>query len=231
VSLRRFFLLAFVLALAAAAFLAIGVVLAGRWGELEVKILITTVSIGVYSLIALCCATVYDDARWKSLAIAGIAVCGLGLVFALLTNWQVVEPGLKSLIRVRIAFLSLAMALAATALMLRTTPTQDVVRFSRGATLFLIWLTTLLFNYIIFGLADTSGDKSGIVKLVATSTVLALLGLVTAPILRRVYPCARAGLVARLGGDVEVTADESDDLRRDVFRRADFEDRAVRHRL
>jgi len=123
------------------------------------------------------------------------------------------------------------MALAATALMLRTTPTQDVVRFSRGATLFLIWLTTLLFNYIIFGLADTSGDKSGIVKLVATSTVLALLGLVTAPILRRVYPCARAGLVARLGGDVEVTADESDDLRRDVFRRADFEDRAVRHRL
>jgi hypothetical protein len=110
------------------------------------------------------------------------------LVFALLTNWQVVEPGLKSLIRVRIAFLSLAMALAATALMLRTTPTQDVVRFSRGATLFLIWLTTLLFNYIIFGLADTSGDKSGIVKLVATSTVLARLGLVTAPILRRVYP-------------------------------------------
>ena len=187
-NLQRFFLLAFVLAFASAALLAIGVILFGKWDDLEVKMLTTTISIGGYSLIALCCATIYRDPRWQVVSVLGLIVCGIGLTFALLTNWRIIKPKLDDLLKGRFAFLSLAMALAATALMLRLAPQQSVVRFSQNATIFMIWLTTLLFNYILFFVVASGARHDAVFRMTAASSILALLGLVTTPILRKVYP-------------------------------------------
>ena len=183
-SLQRVFLSAFILAFAAAALLAIGVILFSTWGQLEGQLLMTTISIGGYSLIALGCSTVYPDARWRAVAIAGLFACGIGLAFALLTNWEVIKPGFEFLLKGRLAFLTAAMALAASALMLRIEPTGPVVRFSRGATIFLICLTALLFEYILFFVKTNDRE---IFKLMAACSILALLGLVATPILRRIY--------------------------------------------
>jgi hypothetical protein len=187
-SLQRVFLLAFILAFAAAALLAIGVILLGNWNELEYRLLWTTVSIGVYSLIALGCATVYADAHRRAVAIAGFVACALGLTYALLANWGVIKrTSPDSLINGRLAFLAVAMALAATALMLGIEATSAAVRFSRGATIFLIWLTTILFEYINFFVFGTYGGHDAIFKLIAACSILALLGLLATPILRRIY--------------------------------------------
>jgi len=187
VNLKRIFLVAFIVAFAVAAFLAIGVILFSQWNDLELKLLITTISIGGYSLIALGCATVYDNESLRPLAVAGIATCAIGLTFALLTNWQIIEPGLKILLKCRFGFLSLSMAFAATALMLRTELASSIVQLSQRLTIFFIWLTTLLFDFILFLLAGSPGDKSGgVVRATAASSIVALLGLVVTPILQRV---------------------------------------------
>ncbi|HVN18384.1 MAG TPA: hypothetical protein VMU05_06410 [Dongiaceae bacterium] len=186
-SLRKFFMCGFVGAFGVAAILASGVLLFGKWGEEETKILLTAVSIGVYSLIALCCATVYEGERWKLLATAGITMCGIGLAFALLTNWQIVEPGFKVLLKGRIAFLSISIAFGATALMLKQTSDESIVELSRALTIVLIWVTTCLFNFILLLLADAPGSKEGVVRLTGALSILALLGVVATPILRRIY--------------------------------------------
>jgi hypothetical protein len=120
-TLKRFFLLGFVFSFAATALVAVGVILFGKWGKVEIRTLLTTVSIGVYSLIALSCSTIHENKRWAPLSTIGIFVCGVGLIFATLTNWEIIKPELRTLLKMRVFFLSLAMAIAATALMLRIT--------------------------------------------------------------------------------------------------------------
>ena len=186
-TLKKVLMFGFIAAFGVAALLASGVLLFGKWGEAETKVLLTAVSIGVYSLIALCCASVYEDKRWKLLAMAGIAVCGVGLVFALLTNWQIVEPGIKLLLKGRIAFLSVSVAFGATALMLRQTSDESIVELTRAVTIILIWATTFFFNLILLFLVDAPGSKEGVVRLTGALLILALLGIVSTPILRRIY--------------------------------------------
>lgn len=188
-SLQRLFLLAFVLAFAAAALLAIGLIFLGTWNQLEGKILWSTVSIGVYSLLALGCGTVYADARKRPVAIAGFVACGIGLAFALLMDWRAIaiRRGFDTLLTWRLAFLTIAMTMAATALMLRIEAGSAAVKFSRGATISLIWLTAILFEYINFFVFGTYGSHDTIFKLIAASSILGLLGLVATPILRRIY--------------------------------------------
>ena len=185
-SLQRLFLIAFIVAFSAAALFAIGVILFSSWNDLQDRILISTISIGGYSLIALCCATVYGHARWKLVSVAGLIACAAGLGFALLTNWRVIDSKLDDLLKGRFAFLTLAMAFGATALMLRMEAAQAIVGLFRGATVIFIWLSALMFEYMIFYVIGSSGEHTLITKLLAASSILALLGLVVTPILRKV---------------------------------------------
>jgi hypothetical protein len=183
----RFFLLVFILALAVTAILAISVIVSGSRSEFEIKVLLSTVSIGVYSLIALCCATAYGDTNLRPLAILGMAACAFGLAFALLTNWQILEPGIKNLLKLRIAFLSFPMSLAATTLMARISAPSVPVQFSRAATIGLVWITTGLLNIFISSEGNV-GDRVTFAKLLATASILAVLGLIATPILKKVFP-------------------------------------------
>jgi hypothetical protein len=183
----RFFLLVFILALAVIAILAISVVISGSRSEFEIKVLLSTVSIGVYSLVALCCATGYGDTNLRPLAILGMAACGFGLGFALLTNWQILEPTLKNLVKLRVAFLSFPVSLAATTLMARISAPSLPVQFSRAGTIGLVWIATVLLNILITSEGNV-GDRVTFAKILATASILAVLGLIATPILKKVFP-------------------------------------------
>jgi hypothetical protein len=186
--LKKAFLLGFVLAFAAAAVLAIFVVLFGKWGHFELQVLLTTASIGVYSLIALCCSTIYGDEKWRWLSGLGFVVCAVGLAFALLTNWELIKPNLENLLRLRFFFLSVAMAIAATSLMIRVAGRSAAVNISKGLTICLIWITTGLFNLFVFERTHTRSEDELLVKLLAVSCILGLLGIIATPILKKIAP-------------------------------------------
>jgi hypothetical protein len=184
--LKKAFLMGFVLAFAAAAALAIFVVLFGKWGQFELQVLLTTASIGVYSLIALCCSTIYQDEKWKWLAGLGIATCGIGLAFAVLTNWELIKPELENLLKLRFFFLSVAMAIAATSLMIRVAARATAVSISKGVTICLIWITTGLVNLLLFERTHVARADEMLLKLLAVSGILGLLGIIATPILKKI---------------------------------------------
>ena len=183
--LKRVFLGLFILAFAAAAALAVFAVLFGKWSDVEVKVLLTTASIGAYSLIALGCSAIYHNKNWKWLSVLGILVCAVGLTFAILTNWELIKPDVHDLVRVRIMFWSVAMAIAATALMVAINSRSTLVVFSKAATVCLIWITTVLANIAILDELRNRPDELRLIKFLAVSSILGLLGVVVTPLLNK----------------------------------------------
>ena len=87
-NIRRVFLFGLAGSLILCAVFAIYVVIAGAYNDLSGRVLLTTFSIGFYSLTGLCCTPHLEQHSTKRpIAYAGIAVSIIGLLFACVTNW------------------------------------------------------------------------------------------------------------------------------------------------
>ncbi|MGB6151031.1 MAG: hypothetical protein WBG48_03485, partial [Pricia sp.] len=78
-----------VLTLALSALIGIIVFLIGKNGELERRFLLTSLAIGAYSVIGLCCSTIFHSNKLKVFSIAGMIVSILAFLSSLLLIWQI----------------------------------------------------------------------------------------------------------------------------------------------
>ena len=182
-TLSRFFLLLLVSSLVVSALLAAGIVLFGHWGETEVRVLLSTGSIAAYSLLKLCCSSIYSPREQLGVSRIGLLFCGLGLSFALMTNWEIIKPEAEILFKSRFSLLSISMAFAVSSLMLRISAKSTMVRVCRNVTIALIVLNTINVNQIIFG-AFTDTPES-LWKLIWVFSIFGVLGVVVTPILNK----------------------------------------------
>ena len=92
--LKRLFLWALLASLAAAAFIGIAIFVLGDFGETQVKLLLTTLVIGGFSLTAMAGAAALAPGRgWAApLPYAGIAASILAAAMALAMTWELGEP-------------------------------------------------------------------------------------------------------------------------------------------
>ena len=176
--LQRVFLYSLLVCLAIGAGAAI---LALSWigfGEIQVKIILTTLSLGVYSLTGLCCAAVADQRQLRAFGGLGIGVSVVGGMFAVLTNWEIIT-GWELLLKGRFCFLILGLAFAHASLLLRVPTTNSAVLSVRNVTLGIIALLAVLL------LSVTINPKVVLAfwALLGTLGVLDLLGTVATPIL------------------------------------------------
>ena len=84
--IQKIFLKSMVLFLALSAIFGIFSVLTGVFDKFLAMILITTFSLGVYSLTDLCCAPMLNRPELRALGICGIAASILGGGFVIVTN-------------------------------------------------------------------------------------------------------------------------------------------------
>lgn len=173
----------FVAALIGTGILAVAMVVFHVRGDLALKVLLTTLSIGVYSLLSLCCSLIYPQYRLFSLA--GLAFCGLGLLFALLTNWEIIRPEAVHLLKFRFVFLATAMAAASSAMMLRVRVLSAPVAFSRIFAILSIWATTGIVVFLLFGYEGVSHVENWI-RVSAVTAICGLVGLIVTPLLKRI---------------------------------------------
>lgn len=87
ISLQQSFLWSLIAAIAISALLGCYVLLAGDFGELEAKVLGTTMCIGYFSVTALSCAAAYERDGRRELSAVGIAVSVIGFVAFLPGIW------------------------------------------------------------------------------------------------------------------------------------------------
>lgn len=178
--LRRILLLGLAGSLALCALFAIFVVVTGAFNELSGRIMLTTVSIGFYSLTGLCFTPhLQGDLVRKRLAYAGIGASAIGLLYACVTNWFGFSDG-SSVFEHRLFFVILTIALAHISLLLFITPRNSMVKFSQYTTIACVatvgaWLLMM-----------TTFPKAGLIGTgipLAVLLILDALGSIVTPVL------------------------------------------------
>lgn len=157
---------------------AIASLLTSSVGEIQAKIMLTTVSLGAYCLTGLACAGLIDRGRLSWFGGLGIAASVVGGLFAVLTNWEFVT-GWELLLKGRLSLLVIAIAFGHAALLLSINTSEALVKVARALTLSQIVMVALLLLLIIFA--------PGVIQVawvwLAIASVLNVLGTVSTPIL------------------------------------------------
>lgn len=91
-SLKKLFLYLLILSVSISALLGIGVILLGNFGETEQKILATTFTITLTSILGLACGAYLESERGKIIPFSGIAFSILAAVLWLIVIWFRGEP-------------------------------------------------------------------------------------------------------------------------------------------
>ena len=147
--IQKIFLKSMVLFLALSAIFGIFSVLTGVFDRFLAMILITTFSLGVYSLTGLCCAPMLNRPELRALGICGIAASILGGGFVIVTNLLLfyltdhVEDGVFILIG-RFLFLIIAIAIAHISLLMRIKTNHSLVIIARWSTIAAITILSLI---------------------------------------------------------------------------------------
>ena len=91
IDLRRLFLYLLIGSVAVSALIGIVVVLLGSFGTFEVRVLMTTLTVTVTSILGLACGAYYETGRGRMLPLAGIVLTVIAAMMALLIIWDVLD--------------------------------------------------------------------------------------------------------------------------------------------
>lgn len=197
-SLARALLFLAIGALCLAALVAIGILPLGSFGETEGKVLLTVVGIAGYSMLGLAATTAIGrDPAWLGPAGLAISAVAFGLFVALI--WAAPEQSLLG--RLMGTFLVLAVALVHAALLLLLTGRvgEGPLCTVRRATLV---ASSVLAGMIIGPLLFDWEPSGAYFRVLGAAAVLAVLGTLLVPILRKLAAGTPRGWTAGAdGGD------------------------------
>lgn len=180
ISIRGAFLAALIASLSVSALIAIFVFLLGDFGETEIRLLITTLTIGGYSLTGLCGSVLYDRREYIPLAFAGIMVSITGFLFTVGAIWFYDSDEVWNWVAI---FAILAFSIAHSSLLLFARSDKNLVNYLLTATIASIVIVALMLIHLVFDDVDEF-----YFRLLGVFAVLDVLGTIVTPILRKVYP-------------------------------------------
>lgn len=85
---KRAFLYLLIVSVALSALVGIAVLLFGNFGEFEIKVLLTTLTITVTSILGLACGAYLESGRGRMIPIAGIAIASLSCILWIYLVWH-----------------------------------------------------------------------------------------------------------------------------------------------
>ena len=186
VKLRSYFVKILLLSLVVAATAGIMALLFGSFGVLEGRVLATTLVVGVYSIVCLCCMTVLGS-RYKAFGLIGMAASSLALLLGLFAIW-IEWPGWDTfgqLLKYFLVFAIVGVSFGHQSLLLR------IVDRASGAACTLVLVTVILINVVaallIFPIMREDFDVGDTYwRLMGVAAILDVLGTITAPVLVRI---------------------------------------------
>ena len=184
ISLRKILLITVIVALCVSAFLGIGVFVSGKFGNIEIKTLLTTSAVGGFSLTGLCCSVLLEKGKYKSLAISGVIISILALLFSFDSIWDLFNLFGDQASDVFLTLCILAFSMAHVSLILlidsyKTPVTMTVI-------LTVVFIAIVAFMLILDLVGDNQMGDSYF-RLLGVFAILDVLGTIVTPILNKVY--------------------------------------------
>ena len=182
---KRTFLLAMIISLSISALIGIVIFLFGDFGETEGRLLMTTLTIGGYSLMGLCCSVLHERRTHNEFAVAGMVLSVLGFLFTVLVIWEALDMESEFTWKGIFSLLILAFTAAHISLLLLIRSGSGIVKGALTATLACIAIVAgmlLWFTYTGFDIEDEF-----FYRLLGVFSILDVLGTIVTPILHKVY--------------------------------------------
>lgn len=185
VNFKKTFLITMIISLSISALIGIFIFLFGEFGETELRILLTTLTIGGYSLTGLCCSVLYERKRFTSLASTGMVVSILGFLYTLLVIWEILEVNDSFNWKALIIFIVLSTSIAHSSLLLLIRTEKPSVHAALSATL--LFITTVAGMIIIAVLNEFDDIEELYYRVLGVFAILDVLGTIVTPILNKVF--------------------------------------------
>lgn len=183
-AVRRTAIIVIVASLSITALIGIATLLIGDFGEVQSKIMLTTLVIGIYSIVLLCDLAVAGR-RFEWAGYSGVLVSTVALVTCLMLVWGDFS-GVGSEWIWKTFWLSLILGLSlaqANLLLLLGERKRPVVRTGLWTTITLIALLAALFWLLILTDGEVGSDAYG--RLVGTVAILDVLGTIVVPVISK----------------------------------------------
>ena len=204
-SLRGLFLRVLAASLVATALLAIAVLLVGDFEDTDAQILLTTLAISGYSLLALPGGVLLDRGGQRSLAAAVLAATALAFLLALALIWITWDDSSETLVKVWVVATAGAGALSQAAAVTSRRRASDAAAVTRAA--FASYAVGAVLAAMISFAALEDVDNETYYRFLGAAAVANVTLVVLQVVLRRMRPAAQSDLV-RL--TVEVPAEDAD---------------------
>lgn len=192
---KKYFLRTLVIALSISGLIGIFIFLVGDFGETEAQLLLTTLSIGGFSLTGLCSTTIQNRNNLKSFSIIGMTVSLIGFLFTIGAIWEFVD--FEDIWRVVMIFIILSVAIAHASLLLQIRPKTDNIKYLLIATLVFISFVTIM---LIKSTLTEFDESEFYFRLLGVFSILDVLGTIVTPILNRISDIQNKNLILTLIG-------------------------------
>lgn len=159
-NIKKLFLYLTITSVALSALIGIIVILFGNFGELETKVLLTTLTVTVVSILGLACGAYYESGRGRFLPLAGIGFALITCILWLIFIWYKVEAPNELFMKVTMSATLLAAACAHLSL-LSLARLENRFRWVKVAASLLVWVTTALIVFLIWAEPDAYEDLIG----------------------------------------------------------------------
>lgn len=179
--LETIFLRTLIVAIAIAAFIAIGLFLFGSFGDLEIRILITTLSLGGFSLTALCSSRIYNKPQLQGFSLTGMAVSVIGFILMVVFVWEIWDTDWSW--RITADFIILSVALAHISLLLLIEPQTILINWVRNITFVCIGIVSLM---LMWGIYNEFENGEFFFRILGVFAIMDVLGTILVPVLNKI---------------------------------------------
>ena len=179
--LKRIFLITMIISLSISALIGIIMFLIGDFGKVQTRILLTTLTIGGFSLAGLCSSVLYDKERAKIFAIIGMIFSFIGFLFITMMVWEMFD--LEDSWRLGLTLILLSFTFAHVSLLLLIESDRTIVKASLWATLSFITIVALSLLLALWEIIDIEDFA---VRWFGVFVILDALGTIITPIINKV---------------------------------------------
>lgn len=203
---KHLFLYLLIGSVAVSAAVGIGVILFGDFGNFEVRVLMTTLTVTAASILGLACGAYLETGRGRTLPMFGIAVSIAAAIMTFFIIWDVMD---ESVLFVRSAVTAMLLAAASAHLSLLFLARLDR-RFAwiRPTAFVCIGLLTAILLFLIWAEPETNTDTIG--RIIAVLAILAAAVTVITPIFHKLSTDEVD--IAKLDAEIEATRQRLSEL-------------------
>ena len=178
---RRLFLYLLIGSVSLSALIGIGVLLFGNFGNFEVRVLMTTLTITITSILGLACGAYLESDRGRIMPLAGIVFAVAAAVMTLLIIWNVFDRWENFIKATATATL---LALCCSHLSLLSLARLDKrFAWSRLAAFFCVWILAAILLYLMWW--EPEGDSDLVFRVIGILSILIAAVTVITPVFHK----------------------------------------------